>query len=70
MFDFEFLFSSLFKKKPKPLSPLIWKVQKTFGKGAKIMIWEKADGVYIRMAGNVDRGEIFSHEWIKILSND
>lgn len=44
---------------------LLNKATKTF-KGAKIMIWEKEDGVYIRLAGNVDKGELFSLQWIKV----
>lgn len=43
------------------------KVIKTFI-GNKVMTRMEDDGIYIRLAGNVDKGESFSLEWIKVIS--
>jgi len=34
----------------------------------KVMIITKKDGIYIRMAGNANKGECFSLEWGKVVS--
>jgi hypothetical protein len=37
-------------------------------KANKVMVMTKYDGIYIRLAGNVEKGEAFSLEWAKVLS--
>ncbi len=32
-----------------------------------VMIWQKEDGVYVRLAGNPNDGEAFRYEWGKVI---
>lgn len=34
----------------------------------KVMVKKREDGIYIRMAGNENKGECFSLEWAKVKS--
>lgn len=34
----------------------------------KVMVKTEADGIYVRMAGNENKGECFSLEWGKVVS--
>jgi len=34
----------------------------------KVMVKSEPDGIYIRMAGNINMGECFSTEWAKVKS--
>jgi len=42
-------------------------ILKTF-KGNKLMVDTRGDGIYIRLAGKPDKGEIFSLDWWKVFS--